>query len=202
MPSPKLSSAVAFLSLCAAATAQAQLTPIGPFQGEFSENFNRFSTNQAVQVLDVFTSRGVIRNLSPGGSVKVELSSSLGGDLVQPRSGWMMGQLGIARWQFNAPARRFGGYFENNSGADDATLHFYDASLSLIGSVVADIPAAGGEWVWNGWESSVPFTRIEVVGNGVINGFIWYEDMQLSRVPEPSTLALLCAGMLPAVRRR
>jgi hypothetical protein len=65
----------------------ATLTPISPFTGDFSDDFNRFSNVQAVQVLDVFSNHGVIRNLTSGGAIKVEFSSQLNGDLVVPISG-------------------------------------------------------------------------------------------------------------------
>lgn len=198
----KLSAASFLFSILWSVSALGQITPIGPFEGDLTDTFNHFSTNQAVQVLDVFDETSTLRNLSDGGAIKVEISSSLNGDLVTPRSGWMVGQLGIGQWDFPTPAVQLGGYFENNSGADDATLSFFDERLELIGTVTADIPAAGQEWVWNGWESAVPFSRVEVVGNGLINGFIWYEDMQLSIIPEPSTLSLQCLGLLAARRRR
>lgn len=101
------------------------------------------------------------------------------------------------RWLFDDPALKFGGYFENNSGADDAELRFYDASGALLGSMLADIPADARAWTWNGWASDEPFVRIDIAGNGLINGFIWYEDMQVAVVPEAGGLAacLLIAGL-------
>ncbi|MCA9298929.1 MAG: hypothetical protein KDA28_07675, partial [Phycisphaerales bacterium] len=100
------------------------ITPIDPFVGDVTDTFNRFRSTQAVQTLDVFDLHGTISNLTEDGAIKIERTSSLGGDEVRNRSGWMMGQLGIARWDFVEPAVRFGGWFENNSGDDDATLTF------------------------------------------------------------------------------
>lgn len=125
-----------------AASAQAAVQPVAPFQSDYSADFNRFSGVQAVQVLDVFDQTATISNLTDGGAIKIELSSTLNGDLVRPRSGWMMSQLGIGQWDFESPAVQFGGYFENNSGADDATPSFYDANDVLIDAVVADIPVS------------------------------------------------------------
>jgi hypothetical protein len=41
-----------------------------------------------------------------------------------------------------------------------------------------------------------------VVGNGLINGFIWYENMQLTFVPEPVGCGLSVVGGFLAFRRR
>jgi hypothetical protein len=194
--------AVGLLVLTTFTTAHADITPVAEFQGDLSDPLN-FGTIMAVQTLDVFGGAGTLSNLSEGGAIKVEFNSSLDGDLVTPRSGpTMAGQLGIGRWDFDSPAVRFGGWFENNSGADDATLNFYDAGQNLLGSAIASIPVAGGSWVWNGWESDAPFTRVEVIGNGLINGFIWYDDMQLTFVPEPATAALLLIPLIGLTARQ
>src|SRR5947209_20055484 len=116
--------------------AQAGIVPIGPFVGTSSENFDSTGVDGATQTLTVFGGLATIQNLTAGGALKVERSSSLDGDLVVPRSDpWMVGQLGIARWTFSQPVSEFGGYFENNSRFDDAAVDFYDTGGSLIGSL-------------------------------------------------------------------
>ena len=193
-----------FVLLTLAAAAPGAVSVIGPFAGDLSDTFDQYSSVNAVQQLSVFNGAGVIRNLSAGGAIKIEFASQFNGDLVVPISGMMMGQLGIADWVFTTPAARFGGYWENNSGASDATVSFFDATDNLVGTAVASVPVSGQQWVWNGWESDVPFVRMHVVGNGVINGFIWYENVQLARVPEPSGAgaALAGGGTLLVGRRR
>ncbi|MHC5108877.1 MAG: PEP-CTERM sorting domain-containing protein [Planctomycetota bacterium] len=181
---------------------EANIQPIGPFAGELFDSFNQYNNNMAVQTLSVFNDDNMLNNLSDGGAIKVEFSSSLNGDLVVPRSGMMVGQLGIGQWLFNKEMHRFGGYFENNSGQDDATLYFYNADDVLIGTTIADVPVNGSNWTWNGWQSDEAFTRIDVVGNGIIEGFIWYEDMQASVVPEPTVLGLMTVGGLTLLARR
>ena len=52
----------------------------------------------------------------------------------------MIGQLGVLEWVFHMPIQKFGGYFENNSRFDDATLEFYDAQDQLIGVMNATVP--------------------------------------------------------------
>ena len=189
--------ALAAIAILANSSSAATLTPIGPFTGDFSDDFNRFSNVQAVQVLDVFSNHGVIRNLTSGGAIKVEFSSQLNGDLVVPISGLMMGQLGIARWEFNEPVSRFGGWWENNSGADDATATFFDSQGNSLGSMIARDPVQAQTWTWNGWESDVPVKSIQVVGNGLINGFIWYDNVQMTlAVPEPGAIGAMTVASL------
>ena len=189
----------------AAANANAAIITIDPFTGDYTDTFDQYSSTMAVQTLDVFDGTATLSNLSTGGAIKIEWSSTLNGDHVGPISGMMAGQLGIGRWVFDQPALRFGGWFENNSMADDASLNFYDETNRYIGHAVADIPVDGEQWIWNGWESTIPIKTIEVIGNGLINGFIWYENMQVTYVPEPASLSLLILGGFTALslhRRR
>src|SRR5262245_25137662 len=80
---------------------QAGIISIDPFVGTNSENFDQTGVDGATQTLDVLGGLATIRNLTSGGALKVERSSSLNGDLVEPRSPpWMLGQLGIAEWTF------------------------------------------------------------------------------------------------------
>lgn len=41
------------------------------------------------------------------------------------------------------------------------------------------------------WESDSPTSRIGVTGNGVINGFVWHENMQIDLVPTLGAIAML-----------
>src|SRR5262249_12804885 len=87
--------------LIAPVATRAGIMPIGPFVGTSSENFDSPGVDGATQTLTVFGGLATIQNLTSGGALKVERSSSLDGDLVVPRSGtWMVGQLGIAQWTF------------------------------------------------------------------------------------------------------
>ena len=190
--------AVTFLVTCNSAIAD--ITAIGPFTGSASDTFNQYNEVMAVQTLDVFGGLGTISNLAEDGAMKVEFSSNFGGDQVWPISGMMMGQLGIGQWDFNTPVTRFGGWWENNSGADDATLEFYDVNNVLIGEMIANVSVSAQQWQWNGWESDTPISRIVVTGNGIINGFLWYENMQIDVVPTPSVIAFF--GIAAICKRR
>lgn len=175
---------------------------INSFSESPVETFDQYQLTNAIPSLSVLKGRGTVFNRTSGGSIKLEWSSSLGGDLVTPLSGMMMGQLGIADWQFNQPVRRFGAFIANNSGKDDGTAFFYDAADNLIGSMSVSSKAHTHTWTWNGWESDTPFARMRVVGNGLINGFLWYENVRVSDVPAGATAPMLLIGMIAMRRRR
>ena len=195
---------IAFCMTCAAVAgpARAVVSTVGPFTGRFNDSFDQYSTNMAVRTLPVFGNGSAITVLGTNNSIKVEFASQLGGDLVVPISDMMMGQLGVADWTFPAPATRFGGWWENNSGADHATVQFFDAADNPLATLVADVPAAAQRWTWNGWQSDTPVARIRVTGNGLINGFLWYENLQLDVIPEPACTAPLVLALLAVGNRR
>jgi hypothetical protein len=193
-----------FAALWISPAARGDFISIGPFQGALSDDFNSYSQG-ARQEQSIMGGAGTVRNLTPGGSLKMEFASSLGGRLVLPHSPpLMMGQLGISEWEFNDPLFQFGGYFANNSRFDDAQIDFFDVNGALIASVTATVPVAQfpGDWTWNGWQSDVPIKRIVITGNDTafVNGFIWFDDVQANpslAVPAPSSLVLLgCSGLV------
>jgi hypothetical protein len=113
-----------------------------------------------------------------------------------------MGSWVPLEWEFDLPARKFGGFFATNSGADDATAYFYDADENLLAALTVTAPA-DNTWVWNGWESDTPISRIEVIGNGVGSAFIDYDDMELTPIPAPGVFpALALSAPLLRCRRR
>lgn len=187
----------------AALPAGAALRNISAFNSPPIETFDEYHATNAVPRLSVLNGAGTVTNRTEGGSIKLEFSSSLAGDLVTPISGMMMGQLGIADWEFAHPVRRFGALIENNSGMDGGTAYFYDATDNLIGTLLVVAPVKAQRWTWNGWESDTPFKRLRVVGNGLINGFLWYENVRVSDVPcTPTLVAFAGIGAACARRRR
>ena len=184
------------------------ITPIGPFQGALSDDFNSYGEGP-IQQQSIMGGAATVRNLTPGGVLTMEFSSSLGGRLVVAHSPpRMLGQLGISEWDFEQPLVEFGGYFANNSRFDDARVDFFGVNGGLIDSVTAAVPIAQSsqDWYWNGWHSDVPIQRLVVTGNdtGFANGFIWFDDVQAnpaaaSTVPEPSSLCLGWSGLLVAL---
>jgi hypothetical protein len=192
-------------SLAAPTAARADIIPIGPFTGAVSENFANTGVDGATQTLTVFGGLATIQNTTAGGALKVERSSSLGGNQQVPRSPpWMVGQLGVALWTFSEPLSDFGGYFPNNSRFNDATVQFYGTSGALLGTLTATVPDTPLTWTWNGWHSDTPIGSLIITGNdvGFLNGFIWYDDFTLnpaSSVPEPASMTLLATAGLGAL---
>jgi hypothetical protein len=175
------------------------VTAVGPFTGDHSDDFDTlgFPFGSAHTSVTIFGGFGTVRKLTEG-SIKYEFDSTRGGDRVINRSNpAMIGQLAVSEWTFATPVARFGGYWENNSRFDDARVDFYDAGGVLFDTETAAIPRLAQSWTWNGWESEVPIGRVVVTGNDVefLNGFLWYDDMEVTAapVPEPST-GLLAAG--------
>ena len=185
-----------------AADASAAIRAIGSFAAERVDTFDEVPVVPSAQSLIVFGGACTVANLTSGGAMKTEHSSTFGGDTVRPLSGIMIGQIGISQWTFASAQRRFGGMFENNSGKDGGVIEFYDAVGALIGTAQLDCPSKLDGWRWNGWESDVAFTALRIKGNGVFNGFLWFENMQISAVPGPGTVGLGVMMMLGTIRRR
>jgi hypothetical protein len=168
-----------------------------PFVGEFSDPLN-YPGTAIVPQFSIFGGRASLNSHNGSTLIHYLLSSSLGGNLVSPRTGAHI--LGFTEgpgiFLFDPPVQRFGAYFNNTSGADDATCEFFGPGNEPLASLVATTPAPGNQWVWNGWESDVPISRI------VVTGILWFEDLEITTVPAPGAAAAVWIVLLGAVRRR
>jgi hypothetical protein len=193
------------LALFVIASATAQIQPIPPFVGAVRDSVDSYTSTFIISdhltILD-----GGLTVRSHNGSTLVHLisGSTLGGDRVVPRSpSWMLGITeGPVIWEFNTPALQIGAYWDTNSGANDATAQFFDVGGDLIGTQVVTIPSAANQWVWNGWESNVPIGRMVITGNGVLHGFLWNDDFEMTSVPEPASGLMLVLLMATGVGSR
>ena len=177
--------------LCAFATvAPAQIQEIEPFKGEHTEDFESFGLTFETQ-LDLFGGEAVLSGTTGVLAVFVVPGSSIGGSpSVSPHTGgWFGGGGEPVNWIFDTPVHQFGGYFATNSGASDAIADFFDPNDNLIDSRVVSVPN-DQSWHWNGWTSTLPIKRIAITGNGSNQGFVDYDDMQLSHAsPEVPTMS-------------
>jgi hypothetical protein len=181
---------------------QAAVTPIGPFTGDHSDALDYPGTT-IVSQFSILDGTASLNSHDGNTLIHYLLGDTFGVDHVSPRTGEHI--LGFTEgpgvFLFDPPVRRFGAYFNNNSGADDATCDFFGAHGEALGTLIATTPAPGDQWVWNGWESDTPIARLVVTGNGVIDGFLWFDDFE-SSVPGPDALLVLLAGAGVMGRRR
>jgi hypothetical protein len=185
-----------------ALSASADIVEIGPFAGQRSENLENITSSQIIDDhVDVFGGDATFESLVDDTTIHLWRGSSLNGDHAIPRSGvYLIGATTAQAIVFHTPFVRFGSYFTNTSQADDATALFFDANGVLVGSDVIEVPGAGENWHWNGWESDVPIGRIEIRSNGLLEGFIWLDDLELTQVPEPASVMLFATFGLIALR--
>jgi hypothetical protein len=147
--------------LLLAASSAAQIAPIGPFTGTFSEGFETQSTQQTGACVQerLFGGRGDL--CAPAGSL-IEISTGIAGG-PQPLAGAQMFHTEVlVELRFDAPARRFGGWFATPWVGGPGTAYLYDEPGNLIGAVPFDLTpcAAACAWIWNGWEASPGVARI------------------------------------------
>jgi hypothetical protein len=176
-------------ALAAAATsgvARAQITPVSPFTGPFTESFETVTANFEECVNgQVFA--GQARVCTPGwsGCLVTQFWSSFCVASARTGANLFGSNSGVPEFVFGAPIRRFGGYFCTISGSPNGTARFYDDTGGLVGSATLFTNAC--TWTWNGWESATPFVRVTITGNNPIfnGGFVQMDDLEYQGVSQP-----------------
>jgi len=155
---------------------------IDPFVGEYSETYEGFFLGQGGS-LPIFDGQ---TTMTFG---FVTSGSTFQGSTISAHSGVLFAHAtSPVEFLFDTPVTAFGGWFATNGGANGGTVDLYDTSDQLIDSVPLSVFFAPGPapWTWNGWISDVPLGRVHVSGNGVLNGFLGVDDMQVTYyVPGP-----------------
>ncbi|MEM7202208.1 MAG: hypothetical protein AAF628_18205 [Planctomycetota bacterium] len=187
----RISSAKALFCVCLLgvspvfAPAQDHVKAVSRFVGQASENLDDIiSTSFRIRAsIDVFGGDVTFASLLPppyNTTIHLWLGSCFAGTCAVPRSpSYLIGATSPQSIVFNRPAMRFGAYFTNTSGRADATATFYDTTGALLESETVTIPWRDENWYWNGWESDTPLGRIEIHGNGSLQGFIWLDDLEV-----------------------
>jgi len=179
------------LSLCLAATAAAQVTPIGPFVGDESDGFETQVAGQFDLCIQgrMFNNNGDL--CSPTGQATMHITGGWGFMCsIPPNSGTrLFGSAGgPAQFQFDTDVTSFGGYFGTNSwaagnpGNDFVTVEFRDRAGNLIDSETA-VVTANCTYTWNGWSSNTGIATVTVINSAFGGGFVDLDDMEISMGP-------------------
>jgi len=186
------------VGLCAvvlglATGAEAGLKVIAPFIGDASEGYEGFIAGDSGDLV-IFGGGGVMS----GGFIT--FSSSFMGSTIVPHSGGL-----FAHWTapvdfyFETAVSQFGGYIATNGGADGGLVEFFGVNDQPVASAALDVLFQPGTapYTWNGWISSDPITHVRITGNGVLQGFLGFDDMQVTYVvPGPGAAALFLLSAL------
>ena len=192
--------AAATVLVCAspvAASAPGNIQPIRPFAGDASENFESFSFGE-IGFLPVFDT-GTGPN-GTAGFIFITTFSSFMGSTVFPHTGVLFAHAtNPVDFVFFTPVSQFGGYMATNSGTSGGTVEFYDAADQLIGTAPLDVTFMPGAapYTWNGWSSSTPLGRVRVVGAGILEGFLGFDDMEISFAPSVTPALDIKPGSCP-----
>jgi len=134
------------------AVASAQLTPVGPFSGANSEDFESISVGSQFTCHPARILGGTAKLCAANGANLIVAGASQCACSLQPQ-----GQIqavvtnpGHAYIWFAAPAVRFGGYFALNCGTSDGSAVFWDTNGMLIGAMPLSVPA-DCNWHWQGF---------------------------------------------------
>jgi hypothetical protein len=184
-----LSVGVVACALSAHRSAFAQVMEVDPFAGEWIEGFETIlpggysdlpvlqPNSDAEGLLGTMTFAFVTSGSIFAGSTVVGHNSLLFAHSTSP-----------FEISFSTPIQQFGAYLATNSGASGGTVRFFDANDQLIATMPLDVTFAQGiaPYTWNGWSSAVPFTRMTISSNGLLQGFLGIDDMQAIVVPAPA----------------
>jgi hypothetical protein len=169
---------LATLAVCASAVS-GQISTVGPFAGVQTEGFETVQPNVLYECIPGGIFGGAAELCEPEhDSVVVPIGWALF-CVSMPRTGqrYVVAIEAPIEITFDAPVRRFGGYFATVGGDDGGTVEFSGPG-GPIGS--ATLMTNQCTYVWNGWESATPFTRVRIIGESAFSegGYIHMDDLE------------------------
>jgi hypothetical protein len=198
----RLLASSALAALLGLSTANAGIIAVDEFSGDMFEGFEGIAPPGSYSPVPLFEGNATMIDSLANIGVIAYVWSGPGG-MVGPYNGNLFGgtPAGSTLFGFSTPILRFGGYMTTVSDIADGTIVFRDSEGGVIDSL--PVTAAPVTWGWQGWESDVPISSIEVVHNGPFgNRPMQYDDLRITFVPEPAACLLLAAGAALALRRR
>lgn len=205
---PFLVALIGVTTVCMAHSVFADIVAVDPFEGDASETFES-ATLGFHEALDIFLLDPNLIGEHAGQMVPafITSASSFMGSTITARTGGLFAHMtGPVEFVFNEPVEQFGGYVATNSGESGGLVEFFDADDALLGTASLDVTFATGSaaYAWNGWRSDAAFSRVRITSNGVLGGFLGFDDLEVMAVavPAPGCIVLLAFGLATGRRRR
>ncbi len=183
----------------------AQVVAIEPFAGEWIEGFEDIPPGGHFDLPILQPNSDAEGLLGTMTFAFITSASTFGGSTVLAHDGLLFAHsTNPFEISFSTPIHQFGGYVATNSGANGGLVRFFDVQDQLIATAPLDVTFAPGiaPYTWNGWFTSVPFSRITISSNGVLAGFLGIDGLQATVIPAPGALVgLLMLGSIGSRRR-
>jgi hypothetical protein len=95
---------------------------------------------------------------------------------------------------FDNPVTRFGGFFATVGSGEGGTVEFRDALGVMVGS--AALTTNDCTYLWNGWESPAPFSRVRIIGDSAFSdgGYVHMDDLEYLAAGTPGGCYPNCDG--------
>lgn len=179
-------------TLACAGAAQAGITPIGQFQGQFQEGFEGRGFTWTSGNVPVFSGLAIAHERSQGSLLLTGSWYFEGG--VTPKEGarFLGSTSSWVQYNFNVPLTSFGGFFTTNSPVANGRVDFF-----LDGNLLHTQPLTapkGGVWAWNGWTLPTGFDAVRLTSNYSAGGFLMHDALQATTIPAPG--AALAGGLV------
>lgn len=158
-----------------ATSASAQVFPSGffPTAANLIENYDTTAPGSYIS-FPMFLGLGAAARLMP---VNALLVNNFGTWITPPHI--MFGRGTDVQIKVGQPMTYFGGWFREAPAGilvTQATFRFYDQFNLPIGSQTAAITPF---WQWIGWKTIPQWSRVEIIGNGSLPGYVAFDETRI-----------------------